>query len=107
VRPDNLLAVIFNGVDRTVGSDHVLMPSFGEGSFVQSLSNAQVAELATFLRPTFGPGDAVTEAQAATARKGGPASLLPGLAKVALFGIVVILVAAGYFLRRRRSRRSA
>jgi fructose 5-dehydrogenase cytochrome subunit len=106
-RPDNLLAVIFNGVDRTVGSDHVLMPSFGEGSFVQSLSDAQVAQLATFVRTTFGPGDAVTEAQAATARNGGPASFLLALAKVAPFGIVAILVAAGYFHTRRRSRRAA
>src|SRR5262249_10213273 len=106
-RPDNLLAVIFNGVDRRAGADHVLMPSFGEGSYVQSLSNAQVAELATFVRATFGNGDAVTEAQAATARKGGAASHLPELARIALFGIVVILAAAGYFFMRRRSRRTA
>ncbi|HEV7607837.1 MAG TPA: cytochrome c [Steroidobacteraceae bacterium] len=105
-RPDNLLAVIFNGVDRTVGPEHVLMPLFGEGSYIQSLSNVQVAELATFVRATFGPGDIVTEAQAATARKGGPDSLVPFLGKVALFAIFVVAVAAAYFFRRRRSRRT-
>lgn len=101
-RPDNLVAVILNGVDRTVGGNHVLMPSFGEGSFVQPLSDQQIAAVATFVRQKFGPGDSVTQADVATARKGGPASLLLPMVRVGMAVAALIALALAIWLVRRR-----
>lgn len=101
-RPDMLVAVILHGVDREVGESHVLMPGFGQQSYVQSLTDEQVAAVATFVRKTFGPGDAVTAEQVATARKGGAASPFVAQVRAGLAGGVVILVAAGLLLFRRR-----
>jgi mono/diheme cytochrome c family protein len=105
-RPDNLIAVILNGVDRTTGGDHVLMPGFGEGSFVQPLSDQQVAAVATFVRQKFGPGDSVTEADVATARKGGPGSLLLPIVRVAMTVGALIALTLAIWMIRRRNRRS-
>lgn len=106
-RADNLVAVILNGVDRRIGDEHVLMPGFGKESFVQSLSDKQVADVATFVRQTFGPGDAVTEDQVATARKGGPSSNILLLARGGLAAAAAILFAAAFLVLRRRARRAA
>ena len=104
-RPDNLVAVILHGVDRTVGDHHVLMPGFGEKSFVQSLSDEQVAALATFVRQKFGPGDAVGVEQVATARKGGPSSMLLPAARVGLVVVAVLLFGIAFWTLRRRVHR--
>jgi mono/diheme cytochrome c family protein len=104
-RPDNLVAVILHGVDRTVGDHHVLMPGFGEKSFVQPLSDEQIATLATFVRQSFGPGDAVSVAQVATARKGGRSSFLLPIARIGLTVMAVLLVGIALWILRRRARR--
>lgn len=111
-RPDNLVAVILEGVDRDAGEGHIVMPGFGPRSFVQSLSNAQIAVVATYVRATFGAGGApVTAAQVAMARQGGPPSLLPMLARVGVAAAALLVVAVSAWLlmglarRRRRVRR--
>jgi mono/diheme cytochrome c family protein len=101
-KPDNLVAVILHGVDRTVGATHVLMPGFGDRSFVQPLSDTQIAALATFVRQTYGPGDTVSDQQVALARQGGAASLLLALARWGMAaGVVLVLLLCVWLLRRR------
>lgn len=103
LHPANLIATILQGVDRTVGAKHVLMPSFGDQSFVQSLSDEQIAQVATFVRQNFGPGDTVSSAQVALARQGGKASLLgPVIRGGLLIGALALLIAGVVALRLRR-----
>lgn len=102
-RPDNLIAVILFGVDRRVGQNHVAMPDFGAQSFVQSLSDADVADVASFVRARFGPGGTISAAYVATARTGGARSPLP----VLLRGAMLVFVLAGIMLLAWRLRRRA
>ena len=102
-RPDNLIAVTLEGVDREAGGQHVLMPGFGPRSFVQALNNAQVAAVATYVRATFGSGGApVTIAQVAVARAGGPPSPLLWLARLGIGAGVLIVLAGLAWVGRRR-----
>ena len=100
--PQNLIATLLTGIDRTVDGQHVLMPHFSTGSHVQELSDQQVASLATYVRHAFGPGDEVTVADVKLARSGGPTPLLLTLVTfgLPLAGAVVLL--ALYLLWRRR-----
>lgn len=103
-RANNLIAVILNGVDRKVGGRHVNMPGFGAGSYVQSLTDDQVAALATFVRRRFGPGGIVTAADVAIACAGGPRSSLPTIVNGILMGLLVLGLGAFSFWARRRTR---
>lgn len=104
-RPDNLVAVILNGVDRTVGQEHSFMPGFGAGSYVQSLNNDQVAALATYVRAKFGPGGTVSASDVATARAGGGTSPLLVLVNAGMVAAVALVLAGlGYLFFRRRQR---
>jgi mono/diheme cytochrome c family protein len=106
-RADNLVSAILHGVDRTAGGEHVLMPAFGKGSYVQSLNDDQVAAVATFVRKTFGPGDSVTPAQVALARRGGSRSMLLLFVRVGMALFVLIAIVLGWWGLRRRGRRKA
>ncbi|WP_421846361.1 c-type cytochrome [Novosphingobium sp.] len=104
-RKANLIAVILNGVDRTVGGSHVLMPAFGSTSYVQALSDDEVAAVASYVRSRFGTGGVVTAAEVATARAGGPRSRL--LALFYAFMLMLLLVPMGaiaFWLRRKAQR---
>jgi len=111
VQPQNLVATIIGGIDRDVDGEHVLMPHFSEGSYVQALSDADVAAVATYVRTTFGPGDQVTEAQVALIREGGEKPLLAKIARLwlpllilglAAFVGVILLVRRVWKKRRQR-----
>ena len=52
-RPDNLLQVILNGIQEPAGKDIGFMPAFKH-----SLSDAQIAELAAYMRQRYAPGKA-------------------------------------------------
>lgn len=104
-RKANLIAAILYGVDRTVGASHVAMPEFGAGSYVQALSDDEVAAVATYVRSRFGSGGAVTAAEVATARAGGPRPPLLPVIYGLLAMTVLILLGAVFVWRRRRSRR--
>ena len=52
-RPDNLLQVILNGIQEPAGRDIGFMPAFKH-----SLSDAQIAELASYMRQRYAPGKA-------------------------------------------------
>lgn len=102
-RPNNLISVILHGVDRTVKGQHVLMPGFGEASYVQPLNDGEIASLATFLRQTFGPGDSVSEKQVALARSDTSIPILLLLARTGMaLGALVVLGLIVWRLRRRR-----
>ena len=76
-RPDNLVSTILFGVNRDAGGRHVFMPQFGDQSYVQSLSDVQIAAISNYVLTTFGdPKVHVTDHDVATARKGGPPSPL-------------------------------
>jgi mono/diheme cytochrome c family protein len=105
---NNMISAILFGVDRTVGEQHVLMPRFDQLSFVQVLSDAQIASIGSYVARQFGnPGLMVTAADVAMVRAGGPVSPLvmvatyavPGLAGAT--GIVVALIVL-LLVRRRR-----
>jgi len=111
VRPQNLVATIIGGIDREVDGKHVVMPHFSEGSYVQALSDADIAAVASYVRTTFGPGDQVTEAQVALIRDGGEKPLLAKIARLwlpllilglAAFVAVILLVRRAWTRRKQR-----
>lgn len=109
-RPQNLVAAILKGVDREVDGQHVLMPHFSEGSYVQPLTDAEVASVASYVRTTFGPGDQVSAEQVAHLRAGGDRPLLASLPRLWLPALIVLaLVCLGLvvLVRRARAARSA
>jgi hypothetical protein len=84
------------------------MPGFGEGSFVQSLTDTQVADLATFVRQTFGPGDRVTEKQVSVARSGSSISIILLVVRAAMvLGALLLAGIAVWRLRRTSGRKAA
>lgn len=102
-RLDNFISVVLFGVDRTVAGHHVLMPRFSEGSYVQPLTDAQVAAVTSYVRETFGPGDTVSERDVARIRQGGAKPMLLGLVRYGMpLATVTLLLLAGWLLRRRR-----
>jgi fructose 5-dehydrogenase cytochrome subunit len=107
---NNMVSVILFGVDRTVGAQHVLMPRFDQLSFVQVLSDEQIAAVSNYVAHQFGnPSLQVSAADVAAIRAGGPESPLVAVSTYgvpALVVIVVIIVALiGLLLLRRRRHR--
>ncbi|CAE6745763.1 Fructose dehydrogenase cytochrome subunit [Paraburkholderia aspalathi] len=108
LNPSNLIAAILHGVDRKVGDQHVLMPNFGDDSFVQPLTDEQIAAISNYVLQRFGNSNLTVSANdVAVARKGGQ---LPFLAWVQPFlpvaGIaVLVILAIGFLWGKRRSRR--
>ncbi|GBQ88884.1 sorbitol dehydrogenase cytochrome c subunit [Gluconacetobacter johannae DSM 13595] len=105
--PDNLIAAIVEGVDRTVGGQHVFMPGFSHGSYVDELSDQDVADVGNYVLTHFGnPAVKISAADVASIRHGGPKPLLArvgGYIVPALAGAVVVLLAlVGLVVARRR-----
>lgn len=106
----NLLATILYGVDRDAGGEHVLMPHFNTGSFVQALSDQEVADVANYVLATYGGGaaPAVTLADVTVARNGGPVAPIGRLQPYILpfiwvgLALLALLIAAVALRRRRR-----
>jgi fructose 5-dehydrogenase cytochrome subunit len=106
--PDNLIAAILQGVDRTVGGQHVYMPGFSGGSYVDELSDQDVADVSNYVLTQFGnPSVHVTAADVAVVRTGGPKPLLARVAAYlapAMAGAsVVALGLIGLVVARRRT----
>lgn len=105
--PDNLIATILNGVDRTTAQGQAYMPGFGGApSDLNALSDPQIAELANYVLARYGHGDVrVTPQQVAVIRAGGPASDLVQLARWGMAaGAAVVLLALFWLVRRRKNR---
>jgi mono/diheme cytochrome c family protein len=110
VNADDMVSAILFGVDRTVGDNHVLMPRFDQLSFVQVLSDEQIASISTYVAQQFGNASLhVTAADVATIRAGGP---VPPLAAVSTYAVPALVVVAVIIIalivllvqRRRRPR---
>lgn len=99
----NRISTILFGVDRQVGDQHVFMPRFDATSFVNPLSDQQIALIANYVLEQFGnPSVTATAADVAIARQGGPSiSMLPYVLFVIIGAVGLVVVIA--LLRRRRS----
>jgi fructose 5-dehydrogenase cytochrome subunit len=106
--PNNLIAAILHGVNRTTSRGQAYMPGFAGGpSDLAALSDQEIVLLGNYLLQHYGrPGVAVTAQQVAEVRRGGPSSSLVTLARVgvALAAIVLILIVVFAVLRVLRGR---
>jgi mono/diheme cytochrome c family protein len=112
--PANLVAAILYGVDRKVGDTHVLMPRFDALSYVDPLTDTQVADISNYVLGRYGNSGAhVSVADVALARAGGPRPLLAQVQPYILpaMGVGVLLLVwlawLAWAWRARRRRASA
>lgn len=104
--PSNLVATILYGVDRSVGDQHILMPRFDELSYVDPLTNEQIAAIANYVLAQYGNKQvSVSMADVQTARDGGPVPLLAKLRiYMAPLGVGALLLICLLILLRIRRR---
>jgi mono/diheme cytochrome c family protein len=110
--PNNLVATILNGVDRTTAKGQAYMPGFsGSPNDLAALSDVQIALLVNYLLEHYGrPGITLTAAQVAEVRRGGPPSSLVAWARsgvaAAAVALLVVFVFAVIQIRTRSQRSS-
>ncbi len=107
VHPDNLVAGILFGVERTVGGQQVPMPRFDKDSRVNPLSDAQIADIANYVLGQFGNrAGSVRPEDVAQTQGGGTRPLLakvqPVMAPKAAAAALPVLAALGWWAVRRR-----
>ena len=109
VSPNNLIATILNGVERTTPAGQAFMPGFGGKTHdIAALNDSQVALLANYVVEHFGrAGKTVTAGDVAQVRAGGPSSPLVLLARIGVaVGILgVSALALIFILWRKKSAR--
>lgn len=106
--PNNLIAAILFGVQRKTADGEVLMPGFSSPSYVDKLTDQQVAEISNFVLHNYGNAEVrVTADDVAWIRKGGHPPLLvqaqPWILPGIIVAIVVLLVVIVLWRRGRRS----
>lgn len=109
-RPDNLIAAVLNGVQRNAAGQRAYMPSFGAGSHVQPLDDAEIASLSAYVLTSMGdPSARVSAADVATRRAGGPTAPIVTAVRWAMpiAALVVVALFLWWMLRRRRRIRPA
>ncbi|MBN9021183.1 MAG: c-type cytochrome [Rhizobiales bacterium] len=102
--PANLVLTIVEGIDREGADGHAFMQTFGS-----TLSNAQIAAIASYVTAHFGNPDVTVDGAAvAELRAGGPTPLIvtaaPWLVAIAGGLVVLILVGIGSLILFRRRR---
>ena len=107
--PNNLIAAILFGVQRDTADHQVLMPGFSSPSYVGQLTDQQVADISNFVLAHYGNPDVKVQAgDVAWVRKGGHPPLLaqaqPWILPGGIAALVIVLLVAGFWLRRRRAR---
>ena len=106
--PNNLIAVILNGVNRTTAKGQAYMPGFAGGANdLAALTNHEIVLLGNYLLQQYGrPGVLITAEQVAEVRRGGPSSSLITLARLGVAAAVLVLlwVLRVIFVRSRRRR---
>ena len=106
--PNNLIAVILNGVNRTTAKGQAYMPGFAGGANdLAALTNHEIVLLGNYLLQHYGrPGVLITAEQVAEVRRGGPSSSLITLARLGVAAAVLVLlwVLRVIFVRSRRRR---
>jgi mono/diheme cytochrome c family protein len=110
--PNNVIAVILYGLNRKVNGNQIFMPAFSNGSYVDVLTDQEVADVANFVFKQFGnPNVTVTAQDVAVERQGGPPSLLASLGGfvlpvIALVVVVILGIVLALILRRRARQRN-
>jgi mono/diheme cytochrome c family protein len=108
--PNNLIAAILFGVDRTTRQGQAYMPGFAGGpNDLAALSDHDIVLLGNYLLEHYGrPGVTVTTRQVAEVRRGGPSSSLVVLARmgVAVAVMAVVLIVLLTVFRSSKRRRS-
>ena len=108
LRPDNLVAAIVFGVRRDAGGREVEMPSFGPGSYVQPLTDDQVAAVANYTLSAFGNPEArVSAHEVAITRAGGQPALLLRAASLLPLAVVAIIAALAWAAWRAARKRGS
>ncbi|AHV94903.1 cytochrome c [Bordetella holmesii] len=105
---NNLVAAILYGVERNAAGQHVLMPRFDQKSYVQPLTNNEIALIANYVLANYGnPVLTVTAEDVQVARSGGAPPLLARMQPYILPALIVaaVLVLLGVFVLVRRRRR--
>jgi mono/diheme cytochrome c family protein len=98
--PNNLIAAILYGVDRTTSNGQAYMPGFAGGPHdLAALSDREIVLLSNYLLQRYGrPEIVVTAEQVAEVRRGGPSSSLVSLARAGIGAAVVAVVLILIFL---------
>ena len=108
IRPDNLVSAILFGVRRTTKDHDVLMPAFSSPTYVDQLTDQQIADISNYVLHNYGnPKVTVQAGDVAWMRKGGRLPFLAAAQPYMVPGIavgivVVILLVIGVRLRRSR-----
>ncbi|WP_435490623.1 c-type cytochrome [Variovorax sp. ZT4R33] len=109
-RPDNLVATILHGVDRTVDGKAHFMPAFGDAaSFTDRLSDQEIADVSNYVFGHYGnPAVKVSAGDVQTLRAGGKPPLIAQLRPLIVPSIVVlaVLLVLIVALRARARRRT-
>ncbi|MCY0852953.1 cytochrome c [Cupriavidus sp. D39] len=101
-KANNLVMVILDGVQRQVDPPELRMPGFAH-----SLSDQQIATLASYLTQRYGnPKAVVTADEVKSLRQGGAPSSLVALARVSMAVGLIVVIGLIFFVVRRRRRRS-
>lgn len=108
--PANLVSAILFGVERKIGKEgeevEAFMPRFDKRSYVQALTDEQIASIANYVLKQYGnPAVSVTPAYVAQARSGGEKPLLARLPHFIVPVGIAALLALIALLIWRRSRR--
>ncbi|MEG3111707.1 cytochrome c [Pantoea sp. T14] len=91
--PNNLIAAILFGVQRKTADGDVLMPGFSSPSYVDKLTDQQIAEISNFVLHNYGNAEVrVTAGDVAWIRKGGHPPVLAQAQPWILPGIIVAMV---------------
>lgn len=111
IRADNLIAAILYGVERKVGQTEVLMPRFDAQSYVNPLTDTQVALIANYVLQQYGnPALKVSADDVRQSRQGGARPLLaraqPFMIPAMVAVLLLVLLLAWALVRRRRARRA-
>jgi fructose 5-dehydrogenase cytochrome subunit len=105
--PNDLIAAILNGVNRTTALGQAYMPGFGGGpDNLAALTDREIVLLGNYLLERYGrPGLVVTAGQVAEVRRGGPSSSLITLARTGIAaGVVAVAFILIFVLVRTRTR---
>lgn len=108
VNPQNLISTILFGVQRNTKDHQVLMPAFSSPTYVDQLTDQQIADISNYVLHNYGnPQVKVTAEDVAWVRKGGHPPILAALQPymipaIALAAVVIILLLVALRLYRSR-----
>lgn len=109
--PDNLITTILMGVRREVGGHTTYMPGFGADSYVDSLSDQDIADIGNYVERNFGnPNVRITADDVKLIRSGGPKPLIAQLGAYTVPAMIVLaliaIAAIAFVVQRFRKTRA-